>query len=93
MAVFFPSYALMLLFFCVCVFLQESLLDADHHVAVALGPANTPGSSVRTELLRFQVLSFAHPLFPSSSPKCFESVPVSFLSVVMKARLKNHRRK
>lgn len=38
----------MLLFY-VCVFLQESLLDADHHVAVALGPADTPGSSVRTK--------------------------------------------
>lgn len=28
------------------VFLQESLLDADHHVAVALGPANSPESAV-----------------------------------------------
>lgn len=36
-------------FMCVCVFLQESLLDADHQVAVALGPADTPGSSVRTK--------------------------------------------
>lgn len=32
----------------VCVFLQESLLDADHHVAVALGPADKPHSAVRT---------------------------------------------
>lgn len=30
------------------VIVQESLLDADHHVAVALGPADKPGSSVRT---------------------------------------------
>lgn len=32
------------------VFLQESLLDADHHVAVALGPANVPVSAVRTQI-------------------------------------------
>lgn len=34
---------------CMCVFLQESLLDADHHVAIALGPADKPGSAVRTQ--------------------------------------------
>lgn len=33
-----------------CVFLQEGLLDADHHVAVALGPADQPGPAVRTLL-------------------------------------------
>lgn len=27
------------------MFVQESLLDADHHVAVALGAANTSGSA------------------------------------------------
>lgn len=32
---------------CSRVFLQENLLDADHHVAVALGPAVKPGSAVR----------------------------------------------
>ena len=33
---------------CVCVVSQESLLDADHNVAVALGPVDKPGSDVRT---------------------------------------------
>lgn len=33
----------------VCVFLQESMLDADHHVAVALGLADKPVSVVRTQ--------------------------------------------
>lgn len=29
----------------ICVFVQESLLDADHHVAVALGAAHMSGSA------------------------------------------------
>lgn len=29
----------------ICVFVQESLLDADHHVAVALGATNMSGSA------------------------------------------------
>lgn len=33
---------------CMYVIVKESLLDADHHVAVALGPADKSGSSVRT---------------------------------------------
>lgn len=42
---------------CVYVFLQESLLDADHHVAVALGPADKPGSAVRTNNIQYIIFS------------------------------------
>lgn len=41
------------------VFLQESLLDADHQVAVALGPANVPEFAVRNHsAFFFEMIEF-----------------------------------
>ncbi|TWW77382.1 L-aminoadipate-semialdehyde dehydrogenase-phosphopantetheinyl transferase [Takifugu flavidus] len=58
------------------VFLQESLLDADHHVAVALGPANLPESATLRPLsppTAFTQLTFCD-LIASASPLTQEDV-------------------
>ena len=54
-------FVCMFLHVCVClcarVFLQESLLDADHHVAVALGPQDKAGSEVMTHYIHMLSVS------------------------------------
>ncbi|KAM9359464.1 L-aminoadipate-semialdehyde dehydrogenase-phosphopantetheinyl transferase [Symphorus nematophorus] len=46
---------------------EESLLDHDHHVAVALGPADKPGSASLPPPTTFTLLSFSD-LIASASP-------------------------
>ncbi|XP_047451088.1 L-aminoadipate-semialdehyde dehydrogenase-phosphopantetheinyl transferase [Mugil cephalus] len=66
---------------------EESLLDADHHVAVALGPANKPGATLCPPALppptTFTLLSFSE-LITSASPLTEED-PAYWDSFKMKA--------
>nr|XP_020475638.1 L-aminoadipate-semialdehyde dehydrogenase-phosphopantetheinyl transferase [Monopterus albus] len=57
---------------------EESLLDADHHVAVALGPADKQGSAVRAQHLLYTSL-------PSSRPPPTTFTLLSFSDLIASA--------
>ncbi|XP_020495651.2 L-aminoadipate-semialdehyde dehydrogenase-phosphopantetheinyl transferase isoform X1 [Labrus bergylta] len=73
---------------------EESLLDADHHVAVALGPAEKPGSAPLHPSLptptTFTLLSFSD-LIASASPLTDED-PAYWDSFQMKAEAPQRQR-
>ncbi|XP_029965295.1 L-aminoadipate-semialdehyde dehydrogenase-phosphopantetheinyl transferase [Salarias fasciatus] len=73
---------------------EESLLDVDHHVAVALGPADTPGCTVLPSSLpppaTFTLLSFSQ-LVASASPLTDED-PAYWEDFKMKAEAPQRRR-
>ncbi|XP_026225224.1 L-aminoadipate-semialdehyde dehydrogenase-phosphopantetheinyl transferase isoform X2 [Anabas testudineus] len=72
----------------------ESLLDADHHVAVALGPADKPGSSplpsARPPPASFTLLSFSD-LIASASPLTEED-PADWENFKLKAEAPQRQR-
>ncbi|XP_026225222.1 L-aminoadipate-semialdehyde dehydrogenase-phosphopantetheinyl transferase isoform X1 [Anabas testudineus] len=73
---------------------EESLLDADHHVAVALGPADKPGSSplpsARPPPASFTLLSFSD-LIASASPLTEED-PADWENFKLKAEAPQRQR-
>lgn len=73
---------------------EESLLDADHHVAVALGPADTSGCTALPSSLRpaatFTLLSFSE-LVASASPLTDED-PACWEGFQMKAEAPQRQR-
>ncbi|XP_069004018.1 L-aminoadipate-semialdehyde dehydrogenase-phosphopantetheinyl transferase isoform X1 [Embiotoca jacksoni] len=73
---------------------EESLLDADHHVAVALGPADKPGSATLSSSLQppttFTLLLFSE-LIASASPLTEED-PAYWDTFRMKAEAPQRQR-